>query len=75
MEKEKEAVRPMFRTFELVTNNAVPEIDAIGIGLMLLSEMPPDGKRRVAAYWASFAEQQAALAKATPSSPANDKGE
>lgn len=51
---------PMFRTFQLATSNKEPEIDAIGIGLTLLSELPPDGKRRVADYWASYAKQHAA---------------
>lgn len=53
----QENTPPMFRTFELATSNKEPEIDAIGIGLTLLSELPPDGKRRVAEYWASYAKQ------------------
>lgn len=53
----EESNGPMRRSFELVTENREPEIDAIGIGLTLLAELDPHAKMRVAEYWLSYAQQ------------------
>jgi hypothetical protein len=57
---DEERTTPVRRSFRLATDGEEKEIDSIGIGLTLLSELEPRAKMRVAEYWLSYAQQHAA---------------
>ena len=60
--------KPIFRTFKLPTSDA--EMNAIGIGLVLLSELEPRAQLRVAEYWIAKARHE--WDTRTPDTKTND---